>query len=172
MCFHSASSLGFLFEFFGIIKSDTITLTNLIPILDGTWTHHLSDGCLLVQTLLWIFLTERLDAIDKTWFYKIIFYCTINRKRLGMCIFPKLALIAKKSPLKVNSTTFLFREVEQLAVYQLLPNLTISEDFGWLSSGSEPVMSIWEPLWDIHRKSKAPVTFRIFRVISIDLITF
>ena len=34
---------------------------------------------------------------------------------------------------------FLFWEVEKLAVYQLLSNLAIGEDFGWLSSGSEPV---------------------------------
>ena len=46
-----------------------------------------------------------------------------------MCIFPKIALIAKKCQLKVISTTFLFREVEQLTVYQLLPNLTIREYF-------------------------------------------
>ena len=42
-----------------------------------------------------------------------------------MRMFPKIALIAKKRPLKVISKTFLFREVEQLAVYQLLPNLTL-----------------------------------------------
>ena len=37
----------------------------------------------------------------------------------------KNVLIAKKRPLKMTSTTFLFREAEQLGVYQLLPNLTI-----------------------------------------------
>ena len=36
-----------------------------------------------------------------------------------MRIFPKIALIAKKRLEKVTSTTFLFRELEQLAVYQL-----------------------------------------------------
>ena len=36
-----------------------------------------------------------------------------------MRIFPKITLIAKKRQVKVTSTTFLFREVEQLAVYQL-----------------------------------------------------
>ena len=44
-------------------------------------------------------------------------------------ILPKIILIATKRPLKVTSTTFLFREVEQLVVYQLLSNLTIWEDF-------------------------------------------
>ena len=38
---------------------------------------------------------------------------------MGMRIFPKLALTAKKRSVKVSDTTFLFREVEQLAVYQL-----------------------------------------------------
>ena len=36
-----------------------------------------------------------------------------------MRIFPKIALIAKKRLVKVTSTTFLFRELEQSAVYQL-----------------------------------------------------
>ena len=38
-----------------------------------------------------------------------------------MRIFPKVALIAKKRPLKVTNTVFLLREVEQIGVYQLLP---------------------------------------------------
>ena len=36
-----------------------------------------------------------------------------------MRFIPKIALNTKKRPVKVTSTTFLFREVEQLAVYQL-----------------------------------------------------
>ena len=40
---------------------------------------------------------------------------------------------------------FLFREVEQLAVFQLLPNLTVWEYFAWLSSGTEPV-GMWAHL--------------------------
>ena len=71
------------FSFFGI-KRDRITLTKLFPILDGRWTRHLNNDCLFVQSSLWTFLTERLDAIDKTWFYIIIFYCPINRKRSDM----------------------------------------------------------------------------------------
>ena len=51
----------------------------------------------------------------------------MNRKRLGMCMFPQIALFEKKHPLKVTSTTFLFGEVEQLAVYQWLPDLAIAE---------------------------------------------
>ena len=56
-----------------------------------------------------------------------------------MHIILKIASAAKKRPMKVTSTMFLFWEVEQLAVYQLLSNLAIGEDVGWLSSGSEPV---------------------------------
>ena len=40
------------------------------------------------------------------------FYC-------AMRFIPKIALNTKKRPVKVTSTTFLFREVEQLAFYQL-----------------------------------------------------
>ena len=49
------------------------------------------------------FLTERLDIINRTWLVIIIFIS-----------------IAKKRPVKNASTTFLFREVEQIAVYQLI----------------------------------------------------
>ena len=71
------------FSFFGI-KRDRITLMKLFPILDGRWTRHLNNDSLFVQSSLRTFLTERLDAIDKTWFYIIIFYCPINRKRSDM----------------------------------------------------------------------------------------
>ena len=126
------------------------------------------DRCLFDQRSLWFFLTERLHSIDKAWFFKIIFYCTIDWKRWGMRIFPKIVLIAKRHSLKVTSPTFLFREVEQLAFYQLLPKLTIWGYFGWLSCGSEPV-SMWGTLQDLHTKSRAFVTTVIFRVfISID----
>ena len=53
-----------------------------------------------------------------------------NQKLLTMHIFPKFASISKRRTLKMTSTTDLFRKVKQLAVYQLLPNLTIREDFG------------------------------------------
>ena len=58
-------------------------------------------------------------------FVIIIFLLYNKRKLLGMHIFIKIYLITKKHPVKVTSTIFLFREVEQLAVYQLLPNLAI-----------------------------------------------
>ena len=84
------------FSFFGI-KRDRITLTKLFPILDGRWTRHLNNDCLFVQSSLWTFLTERLDAIDKTWFYIIIFYCPINRKRSDMRNFlQKLLWLVKR----------------------------------------------------------------------------
>ena len=48
-----------------------------------------------------------------------------------MHIFPKIVLITKKGPLKMTSTMFLFRQEEELAVFHLLPNLTVSGDFMW-----------------------------------------
>ena len=36
-----------------------------------------------------------------------------------MSIFPKIVFIAKKRSVRVTSTTFLFKEVQQLVVYQL-----------------------------------------------------
>ena len=57
----------------------------------------------------------------------------MNRERLDMRIFPQIASFTKKRPLKVISTAFLFREVEQLAVYQLLPDLAIGEDFSQMA---------------------------------------
>ena len=62
-----------------------------------------------------------------------------------MRIFLGIASIAEKRPVKVTSITFLFREIDQKAVYQLLPNLAILEHFGWLSSGSE-LVNMWGPL--------------------------
>ena len=56
-----------------------------------------------------------------------LFFFSDCLKRLVVRVFPKTALISKKCLLKVTSTTFLFKEVEQLAVYQLLPNLAIWE---------------------------------------------
>ena len=47
-----------------------------------------------------------------------------------MHIFLGIASIAEKRPVKVTSITFLFREIDQKAVYQLLPNLAILEHFG------------------------------------------
>ena len=45
------------------------------------------------------FLTERPDAIYKTWFIMSIFYLTINSKQKlqDMHIFPKIAWTAKKT---------------------------------------------------------------------------
>ena len=62
-----------------------------------------------------------------------------------MRIFLGIASIAEKRPVKVISITFLFREIDQKVVYQLLPNLAILEQFGWLSSGSE-LVDMWGPL--------------------------
>ena len=75
----------------------------------------------------------------------------------------------KKSAMEVTCTTFLFREVEQLVVYQLLPNLTIWEDFVW--DDCFLVVNQSARLYDIPAKFRTSVT-KIFRVIiSIDLIT-
>ena len=92
-----------------------------------------------------------------------------------MLIFSKIALISWLQKVSIESDqyhTFLFREVEQLAIYQLLPNLTIWECFGWLFSGSELAVSMWAPLQDIHRKSRAFVSPQQYSVIiSVDSIT-
>ena len=102
-------------------------------------TRHFSDGGLFVQSLLWIIFGR------KTWYYwqNLIGYNNFllynKQKLLGLYIFLKIASIVKRCLVKVTITAFLFREVEQLAVYQLLTNLAVWEDFGWLSSGSEPV---------------------------------
>ena len=82
--------------FFGI-KSDRVTVTKLAPILDGTWTSRLSRGCLFVVSSPWIFLKERLDT---TKLYYNHFYCITKRERSISRIFLKIALIAKKRPLK------------------------------------------------------------------------
>ena len=39
----------------------------------------------------------------------------------------------------MTSTTFLLRDVEQITVYQLLPDLAVLKNFGWLSSFSGTV---------------------------------
>ena len=51
----------------------------------------------------------------------------MNRKRLGrVCaVFHKLLHFGKKRPLIATSTTLLFGEVEQLAVYQFSPDLAL-----------------------------------------------
>ena len=76
-----------------------------------------------------------------------------------------------KRRLKVTTTTFLFREVEQWEIYQLVPNVSRWKYFGWLSSRSEPV-SMWGSLQDIHAKSRTLFTSARFRVITlVDQIT-
>ena len=110
---------------------------SLFPFWMARGTRQLSDGSLFVQSSHWIFLTERLDW--QKMIFIIIFYCTINRKRSDMHILPEIASISNRRPLKVNSTTFLFRKRKQLAVYLLLPNLAIWRHFVWLLSGSKLV---------------------------------
>ena len=55
------------------------------------------------------------------------FYCTI-KDVCGNSYFPKNYFNCKKHP--VTSTTFLLRDVEQIAVYQLLPNLAALKQLG------------------------------------------
>ena len=69
-------------------------------------TRNFSDGSLFVHFE--FFWQKELILLTKDDF----FYCTMR-------FIPKIALNTKKRPVKVTSTTFLFREVEQLAVYQL-----------------------------------------------------
>lgn len=78
----------------------------------------------------------------------------------------------KKSPMKVTSITFLFREAEQLACYQLLPNIVILQDFEWLSSDPVSKWACEDLCKTSHIKCIALVSRKIFRIImSIDLIT-
>ena len=106
---------------FAFLVSDVAELMwrSLFPFWMTHETFNFSDGCLFVSSLFWIFLTEKLDTFYQSWLLTIIFLLYNKQKRLGMRIFPKITLIAKKRQVKVTSTTFLFREVEQLAVYQL-----------------------------------------------------
>ena len=73
---------------------------------------------------------ELLCQTDSILFIKVDFLKSFllynKQKKIDNAHFPKKnVLIAKKRPLRMTSTTFLFREAEQLGVYQLLPNLTI-----------------------------------------------
>ena len=82
---------GFCHANFSSLTNVFVSIT-VFPLehLQGKWqfflfwmahrTYHLSTG-LIVHSSCWIFLTKRLNTIDKTWFFIIIFYCTINRKR-------------------------------------------------------------------------------------------
>ena len=59
----------------------------------------------------------------------LIFYSNFllynKQKILGMRIFLKIPSVPKTLPVKVTSTTFLLRDVEQLAVNQFLSNSAI-----------------------------------------------
>ena len=59
----------------------------------------------------------------------------------GNAHFPKNCFHCRKKSSESDQYHVPLEEVqeEQLVVYQLLPNLTILEDFEWPSSGSEPV---------------------------------
>ena len=78
---------------------------SLFPFFIAHRAWSVSDGYLFVQSSCSIILIERLNPIDKTWFF------TINRKRSGMYIFLKIASIAKTRRWIVTSTTLLFRKV-------------------------------------------------------------
>ena len=58
------------------------------------------------------FFIKRLNTIDKTWFFIIIFLLYHKQEKLGTHIFPKIVSISKTCPAKVTSARFLFREVE------------------------------------------------------------
>ena len=64
------------------------------------------------------FFFDRMNSILLTKLIDYSHFLLCNKKKLlGMHIFLKTALTSKKHPLKVTSTTFLFREVEILVVY-------------------------------------------------------
>ena len=132
-----------IYFLFLALKVAELLWRNLFPF----WMAHKTSR-LICSKLTLNFFAERLDIIikmlhlrditDKTW--PVITILLYNKQKLlGMHIIQKLLQLQKKRPMKVTSTMFLFWEGEKLVVYQLLPNLAIGEDFGWLSSGSEPV---------------------------------
>ena len=55
-----------------------------------------------------------------------------------MHIFPQIAYF-KKASIESDQCHVPVQKVKELTFYQLLPYLAICVDFGWLSSGSEPV---------------------------------
>ena len=88
---------------------------SLFPVCMAHGTRQLNDGSWFFQSSRWIFLTERLHTIDKTWFIIIIFY----RRLAFVLIFPKNCACAhiwqaKRNKLKekhVESTEQLMNRV-------------------------------------------------------------
>ena len=99
------------FAIFGS-KVPELLWRSLFPFWMAIGTRQLSDS-FKVLPICSKFTSNIFDR--KTWYYwqnlvfYNLFYFIINRKRLIMRVFPKFTLITKKRPLKVTSTTFLFR---------------------------------------------------------------
>ena len=82
-------------------------------------TRYFSDGGLFVQNHFefFFFLAERIRFCWQNLIDYSHFLLYNKKKLLEMHILVKITLTSNKHPLKVTSTTFLFREVEILVVY-------------------------------------------------------
>ena len=148
MCFHS-TLFSWLLSFFGI-KSVRIAVMKLVPILNITLHITLAMAVCCSKFNL-NFLKDRLDQLNN------------KEKLLEMNNFLKIASLTKKVRWKWPVPRSCFREAEQLAVYQLLPNLATWEDFEWLSSGSEPV-SLWGPHINIMFMALDTIYYIIYNI--------
>ena len=109
---HSAATIG---TFWVLLNYPILNFKKTVCPKNISMWHWLSHCSLFVQTSIWSFFDRKTPCYWQNLIFYNHFYCTINRKWLGMHI-PKLLLIVRKYPLKVTSTTFLFREIEHLAV--------------------------------------------------------
>ena len=130
MCFHRTSSLGFLLLFWHQKRQNYCDedcsqfgwYMGYVPLVMA-WS-------LICSKITLNFSDRKMPYYWQNLIFYNHFFCTINRKSLGISIFPKIVLIAKKCPLKMTSIMFLFREVGLLMIYLLLPILTIWQEFG------------------------------------------
>ena len=86
---------------FAFLASKVIELLwrSLLPVWTPHWKRHLSDCSLNVQSSRWIFLTERLHTIDKTWFLNY-FLLHNKQKRVENGHFSKNSIDCKKASIE------------------------------------------------------------------------
>ena len=121
-------------NFVFVICVEAIRYLLLYNLHDCTIKWHIrsdtsSDIYWFVQRWPQSFSTERLEFIVKIRLVRMIFHCTRCR---NYWVRSKISSIAKKRLVKVTCT--IFRELQRSMVHQLLLNLAIWADFGWLSS--------------------------------------
>ena len=156
-CFSNCVSTQPLWVSFAFLASKVTELLwrSLFAFWMAHGTHHFKDGCLFICSKFTLIFFWQKDSIQQN------FLLYNKQKKIDNAHFSKNFLDCKKAFIER-------REVEQLTVYQLLPNLTIWEYFGLLFPDSEPV-SMWAPLWDNQTMSRAFFTTAML-LISINLI--